>query len=141
METEKIIIPRFASSWNYRPTFFRGERNNGKTQTVPDLNLSIEQILQNYSRGVSMDQWQKVSIGYDDPDFGDLDPTQRPDFDIIEAKDLIDQTTARLDKAKAEKQLKLDEIEKAKNELWKQEQEKIKTPPPPPPTPTPAPTE
>jgi len=91
------------------------EVNIGPSMTVPDQSLTIPQILDMYTRGISMDQLLKPSTGFDDPDFDDLDPTQDPAFDIIEAKQMLEETRAKIADAQKPRQKTIDEaIDEAK---------------------------
>lgn len=119
----------FQTSWNYNFRRNRGEHNFGSSVTVPDLHLSIQQILDNSSRGISNDQISRFPIGIEDPTFDDLDPTYDPAFDLVDAKKIMDNIS---EKQRAKKQ-KEQEIQKAiddeKDLLYKKAQEAKLNPP------------
>lgn len=120
METKQY---HFQTPWNYNHRDNRGEKNYGKSVTVPDLNLSIQQILDNFSRGISNDQFAKFPIGEDDPTFEDIDITQDPSFDIIDAKNMMDNISER-QRAKKQKDLDIQKaIQDEKDLLYKKAQE------------------
>lgn len=76
------------------------EYNGQPTMTVPDQSLTIPQILEMYSRGQSIDSVLRQGVGYDDPDFEDLDPTLAPEFDINDANRLLQETKERIKQRK-----------------------------------------
>jgi len=126
METKTITKKwHFQTPWNYKYWENRGEINIGPSITVPDLNLSIQQILDNFSRGISNDQISRFPIGLDNPTFDDIDVTQDPAFDIIEAKQIADQIDQR-QKQRLEKQKTIDDAISEEKERLYQEAQKAK---------------
>lgn len=73
-----------------------GEVNNEPSLTVPDQSLTIPEILDMYTRGLSIDQLIKPTVGYDDPSWDDIDPTLDPTFDVLSAKIQLDEINANL---------------------------------------------
>lgn len=87
----------FLNPNTYDPTLHgRGEINLSPTMTVPDQSLTIPQILDMFTRGVDIENIYKNGVGYEDPDFDDLDPTQDPAFDLVQAKQMLEETKAKI---------------------------------------------
>lgn len=87
-----------------------GEKNLSPSLTVPDQSLTIPQILDLYTRGISIDNLLHPSTGFDDPDWDDLDPTQEPAFDIVQAKIMLEETKAKIAEARLPRQRTIDEV-------------------------------
>lgn len=88
--------PTIVTAYNYDPSDNPGELTTKKSVTVPDQSLTVEEILDLYARGIGIDSIYHEGSGLDDPSFDDLDPTQRPDFDIIEAHQILGDVNQRL---------------------------------------------
>lgn len=85
-----------------------GEVNVYPSLTVPDQSLTIPQILDMFTRGVNLGSILKDPIGYDDPDIDDIDPTQDPAFDIVQAKQMLIETRQKIEaEKKIQEELKL----------------------------------
>lgn len=97
---------------NYKPT--EGETNVGDSMTVPDMSLSIRELLINHSRGVSL------NVNQPEPQYFDMEIPNFIDLTDREAyKEML-----------LEKKLQLDEQIKAEIDAAKQAAEKpIETPP------------
>jgi len=80
---------KFRNSTNYNyETMTGGEKNYLPSVTVPDMSLTIPEILDRYTRGLPLSLNPLPAVGYDDPDFDDVDPTRDPAFDLNDAKRL-----------------------------------------------------
>jgi len=87
---------RFLNSMNYNADLASNyEKGGGESLTIPDQSLTIRQILERFTRGQVLDVAHHDSIGYDDPDFDDVDPTLDPAFDIIDAYNLKNEIQER----------------------------------------------
>lgn len=80
-----------------------GEINLKPSVTVPDQSLTIQQILELFTRGIDPPSIMKNGVGYDNPDWDDLDVTQNPAFDIIDAKKGLDEIRAKIEESKKPK--------------------------------------
>lgn len=88
---------KFLTSNTYDHTVHSlGETNDEPTMTVPDQSLTIPEILDMFTRGIDVSNLYKEPVGYDDPDFDDVDPTQDPTFDVLTAKLMLDETRSKL---------------------------------------------
>jgi len=68
--------------------------------TIPDQSLPTRKILELYTRGRSVDIAHHQAIGYDNPDWDDVDPTLDPAFDIIDAHNLKSEIIERQESRK-----------------------------------------
>lgn len=74
------------NTWlNYRETSRRGEINEGKSLTQPDMALTLSELLRRHSQGREVPMFP---VEYDDPD----NPT--PDLRGIDMADLMDMRIA-----------------------------------------------
>lgn len=108
----------------------KGEYNDGKSNTVPDMSLSVKQLLRNHTRGIYSD------VKHYEPHFFD---TEIPHFDDITEKieymeSLKEQEKEIIEKVKEENKAKIEarklkKAEKAEKdkELKKQSEIIVKT--------------
>lgn len=91
---EKVLKTQFITSSNFDILNCKGEENSGEIVTIPDMSYSIEEILRRSFSG-SLPSIAKESY-YDsengDVDFDDTDPTMAPDFDLVDAQVLSEQS-------------------------------------------------
>lgn len=65
-----------------------GEVNTAESETVPNQAFTVTEILQRFSNGTLPNIVQPVY--YDDTDdFDNIDPTQNPAFDIVDAENIL----------------------------------------------------
>lgn len=100
--------PRIRKQFSETPYIFKGEINTKPSLTVPDLTLTIKQLLTNHSRGISSD------VNHNDPLYFD---TEIPIIDDITDLDAFRQDIKAREKALS---LKI----KQENEQLKAEQQK-----------------
>ena len=60
------------------------EKVIGESQTIPDQSYSIEEIITRFTGGIMPTVDHRVFYD-DDPDFDSVDPTMRPDYDLVDA--------------------------------------------------------
>lgn len=109
---------KFRNSTNYNyETMSGGEKNYLPSMTVPDMSLTIPEIIDRYTRGLPLSINPLPAVGYDDPDFDDVDPTRDPAFDLNDAKRL----SSELEYKKQQKQPTQKTIDDAIEEARKTE--------------------
>ncbi|AXH76479.1 MAG: hypothetical protein [Microviridae sp.] len=79
------------------------EVNLAPSMTIPDMSLTVQEIIDMYTRGQIPPVAMQNAIGYPDPDFDDLDPTQEPAFDIVDAHRMLAETKQKIEEAKRPK--------------------------------------
>lgn len=62
---KSISSPRLRKQFPTTPYDFQGETNNSPSLTVPDLTLTIKQLLHNHSRGISSDVTHNEPMYFD----------------------------------------------------------------------------
>ena len=60
------------------------EKVIGESETIPDQSYSIEEIISRFTGGIMPTVNNRVFYD-DDPDFDSIDPTMRPDYDLVDA--------------------------------------------------------
>lgn len=60
------------------------EKVIGESETIPDQSYSIEEIITRFTGGIMPTVNNRVFYD-DDPDFDSVDPTMRPDYDLVDA--------------------------------------------------------
>lgn len=62
------------------------EKVEGVSVAVPDQTYSVKDLFQRMARGLPLDDRCRAVPTYydDDPDIDNPDPTQRPDFDLVD---------------------------------------------------------
>lgn len=65
----------------------RPEVNNDPTMTVPDQSLTIPEIIERFTRGLTLDDLVRP-YEEEEQDFGDVDVTKDPAFDLNDYKRL-----------------------------------------------------
>jgi len=88
------------------------ETIRGKSMTLPDQSLTIQEILTRFSRGLPIGVGKEPIWNEDDPDFDDDDMTRTPGFDIVDAENFINEIELKKPRKKAEN--KPDEKEEKK---------------------------
>lgn len=102
--------PTFRTQWNHL-TLDRGyETNNDPSETVPDMALTIREILAKFSRG------QSLPIGHEgqfeeNPDMDNINPLSSPDFDLSDITYLQEQVPETIKNLKG--RLKKNELSSA----------------------------
>lgn len=92
---------KFRNSTTYDfETMTGGEINLLPSMTVPDMSLTIPEIIDRYTRGLPLSLNTLPAVGYDDPDFDDIDPTRDPAFDLNDAKRLSLEIQEKINKPK-----------------------------------------
>lgn len=76
-------MKRFNTHWNFTPKF--AEVNSGEIVTVPDHALTVHEILAKYAEG-TLPSLMKLGSGEENPDFEDVDETQVPNYDLVDAQ-------------------------------------------------------
>ena len=56
----------------------------GESETIPDQSYSIQEIITRFTGGIMPTVNNRIFYD-DDPDFDSVDPTMRPDYDLIDA--------------------------------------------------------
>lgn len=122
---KSLSNPRIRKQFSETPYTFKGETNTKPSLTVPDLTLTIKQLLTNHSRGISSD------VGHNEPMYFD---TEIPIINDITDLDAFRQDIKAREKALSLKikqeneQLKADQQKKYNDHLTALKQETIKTP-------------
>ena len=60
------------------------EKVIGESETIPDQSYSIQEIITRFTGGIMPTVNNRVFYD-DDPDFDSIDPTMRPDYDLVDA--------------------------------------------------------
>ena len=60
------------------------EKVIGESETIPDQSYSIEEIITRFTGGIMPTVNNRVFYD-DEPDFDSIDPTMRPDYDLVDA--------------------------------------------------------
>lgn len=96
----------FRNNWTYDHTKTVNEVLPSNSMTVPDQSLTVREILDRFTRGLSIDQTQRNTYGYDETelDIDVPDPTLDPDFNIITAHHLNNERVERQKRARQEKE-------------------------------------
>lgn len=119
---------KFRTHYNYRKRKADIEHPVGTSETLPDQNYTIREILQKFSSGISP-SIAKVPIYDDNPEFDNYDPTRDLDFDLTDAVrlelDINEKQTAINNKIAEKEALKKEaEIQKQLEfDHWKKTQE------------------
>ena len=117
--------PRIRKQFSETPYTFIGETNTKPSLTVPDLTLTIKQLLTNHSRGISSD------VGHNEPMYFDTESPIINDITDLDAfrQDLKAREKALSLKIKQENDnLKADQQQKYIDHQTALKQETIKTP-------------
>lgn len=110
----KIIFMEIFNSISRRENRINGEINVGDTLTVPQQSLSITEIMQRSLNGIPVKT--HVTSFEDNPDLDNINPTERPDFDLTDYSELSKKVGENLKKVKdAQEEAK----KTAENELFK----------------------
>lgn len=60
------------------------EKVIGESETIPDQSYTIEEIITRFTGGI-VPTANNMLFYDDDPDFDSIDPTMRPDYDLVDA--------------------------------------------------------
>lgn len=112
--THSKIIKQFQNT----PPTFKGETNNSPSMTVPDMTLTVKQLLHNHSRGIHSD------VSHNEPMYFDHEIPNIDDITDLVAfrNDIKAREKALKAKIKEENDLKILEQQK----LFKDEQNALK---------------
>lgn len=124
MKTETKFRRQWDRSYKGRPS----EIEFGKSVTVPDLNLTIKQLMERHTRGVGGNVTEREAIYLDD--YGMEVPVVRDLTDLSDMKDNLKDRADALGK-----QLQKERDERLAKQKQKEEAEKQKTASEPPKTP------
>lgn len=80
------FVNRF--TYDYKDPFVY-ETIIGESETIPDQSYSIAEIITRFTGGIMPTVNNRVFYD-DDPDFDSIDPTMRPDYDLVDALDDMD---------------------------------------------------
>ena len=73
----------------------------GESETIPDQSYSIEEIITRFTGGIMPTVNNRVFYD-DDPDFDSIDPTMRPDYDLVDALADMDALSKQFEARKKE---------------------------------------
>lgn len=77
------------------------EKVIGDSETIPDQSYSIEEIITRFTGGIMPTVNNRVFYD-DDPDFDSIDPTMRPDYDLVDALSDMDALSKHFEARKKE---------------------------------------
>lgn len=96
------------------------EKVIGESETIPDQSYSIEEIITRFTGGIMPTVNNRVFYD-DDPDFDSIDPTMRPDYDLVDALSDMDALYKQFE-ARKEPDNKKDELDKPEDKKAEPEQ-------------------
>ena len=77
------------------------EKVTGESETIPEQSYSIEEIITRFTGGIMPTVNNRVFYD-DDPDFDSVDPTMRPDYDLVDALADMDALSKQFEARKKE---------------------------------------
>jgi hypothetical protein len=77
------------------------EKVIGESETIPDQSYSIEEIISRFTGGIMPTVNNRIFYD-DDPDFDSIDPTMRPDYDLVDALSDMDALSRQFEARKKE---------------------------------------
>lgn len=82
--------PKVINYLEYNHQENKGEKNTLESETVPNQAFTVKEVLLRYNNGTLPNIVQPVF--YDDTDdFDNIDPTQNPAFDLVDAENILKQ--------------------------------------------------
>lgn len=97
---------RFNNKYNFSKDEIQHEKNDGISETIQNDSYTVAELLEKHAQGI-LPPIGRQAFYEENPDIDNPDPTLDPDFDIIDAKNQLDEISSSLTKkAKAEKALK-----------------------------------
>lgn len=89
--------PRFRDIWNWEHRASDYDHANGESETIPNQSYTIDEIIQKFAQGQTPVQARDVHYFEDQEnlDFDDFDPSNDPDFGLIEMDEILTQHTLK----------------------------------------------
>lgn len=91
----------FITQYNFDPTKTPVEKTGKTVLTVPDMSLTVRDILKKHAAGISP-AISQLPIWTENPNFDDFDPTYG-DFDLVDARELLTGVNERLNAIEEQK--------------------------------------
>lgn len=86
----------------------------GESMTVPDMSFTIPEILEKFRNGIDPYVVKMGQFEDEEPDFDEVNPFEQPDFDIVDAENLMNMYSNVLKEYREKKEQQ--ELEKRKIE-------------------------
>lgn len=109
---------KFKSSLTYTPLKSGKEKNTGKSKTVPNQSMTIQEIVAKYRNGIKFPDLERQAINVNADDDDDIDYSRINDLDLVEQEELHLSTKQKIDIVDKA----LEESQKAKAAAAKKEQ-------------------
>nr|QJB21627.1 MAG: hypothetical protein [Microvirus sp.] len=103
MSKKSIIYPVFRTQWNNTLIPTRMEYNSHEVVTVPDMTLTISEILTRFGQGQTLPIGQRGNFE-EDPDFDNINPMSLPDRDLSDITEMSAELQTLKPKVEAKKQ-------------------------------------
>ncbi|MBA7535645.1 hypothetical protein ES705_27903 [subsurface metagenome] len=100
------------------------EKNSGNSVTVPGQSYTVGELLEKHIQG-NLPDVRRQEYYEEDPDLDNMDPTQKPDFDLADATLLQDDLNKKIvayKKIKEEKILENKKIKEEKLKMYEQQE-------------------
>lgn len=107
------------TSLNYPHGKFKGEVNSGEILVQPDQSYSVEEILEKFSKGLTLPIGNSLEYPDDDQDFDDMVVSSYKD--ITEIDEVLESVNT---KQKRKKQLESEEVKRSNEAKRKESSEK-----------------